>query len=170
MKIVAGEGKKSEILGGPAEGGPVESGPSWEGRSFFGSPSWGGIPTLAKHGNWLKTLKHEFCAIWPQMVGLGKLGETFWRNCVWPKLATHHSSRMKRHQSTRLRLGSWCQHVWLGFWGPSGFCRNNQANPTLWVRDTCLSRRTSAFNIHLDCCFVALKNMKQGTEARTFCN
>ena len=26
MKIVAGEGKKSEILGGPAEGGPVSGG------------------------------------------------------------------------------------------------------------------------------------------------
>ena len=38
--------------------------------------------TLAKHGNWLKTLKHEFWSIWPKMVGFGQT----WPKLVWPKL------------------------------------------------------------------------------------
>ena len=89
MKIVAGEGKKSEIMGGTGEEvqgrAVLEKGVSWV---FVGTEGgFRAIPTLAKHRNWPKTLKHQFWSIWQKNVGLArvrlaKLGFVQ----TWPKL------------------------------------------------------------------------------------
>ena len=35
-----------------------------------------------------------------------------------------------------LRVGSWCQCIWLGFLGPNLILSNNQSRATLWVLET----------------------------------
>ena len=81
MKIVAGDGKKSEILGGPGEGGvPGEGGGPVGGAAVLGRGAVRGARPLWPDRIWPRMVFQCFDRIWPECV--------FW--CVgrvWPNFA-----------------------------------------------------------------------------------
>ena len=46
---------------------------------------------------------------------------------------------------------------------------NNQSRATLWVRETCLSRKTSTFDNHFDYRLIVLKDIQVGNSTIMHC-
>ena len=100
MQIVAGEGKKSEILAVWREEESQRRGSGGGGPGVLGRGSGPGNPNIVQPQKLAQNIKTQSLSIWPKMVGFGQT----WPKLVWPKLAIAAGKGWRVRVATPVRV------------------------------------------------------------------